>query len=120
MYKDLLQSEKEYEFPKHAGREKRALKSKMAGGGREKGWLSGMTQSFVIYTAGLCPWERQDSGGEHRPWGQPACIQTTAQDLWQLWQITPPFLSSSGKYNYNLFFGSGECLEEHRVSTQEM
>ena len=36
MYKDLLQSEKEYEFPKHAGKEKRALKSKMAGGGRER------------------------------------------------------------------------------------
>lgn len=53
----------------------------MAGGGREKGWLSGMTQSFVIYTAGLCPWERQDSGGEHRPWGQPACVQTPASLL---------------------------------------
>lgn len=37
MYKDLLQSEKEYEFPKHVGKEKRALKSKMAGRGGEKG-----------------------------------------------------------------------------------
>ena len=59
MDKDLLRNEKKHEFSKQAGKEKRALKSKMAGRG-EKGWVSGMTQPFVIYTAGLCAWERRD------------------------------------------------------------
>ena len=37
MDKDLLQNEKKQEFPKQAGKEKRALKSKMAERGGRRG-----------------------------------------------------------------------------------
>lgn len=37
MDKDLVQSEEKYEFPKQAGKEKGALKSKMAGRGGKRG-----------------------------------------------------------------------------------